>query len=83
MGTGTQYGVSGVQQGAIDTKFKTYEEMTNTMDVNRQATEAAIQQRNHVTQSQQLMLQAFQTNQFMNQQQWANMGNQNWNNNNN
>ena len=66
IGTGTQYGMVGAQQGAIDAQFETYKEMTNQIDMNRQATETAIQQRNQVIQSQQMALQAFQTN--MNQQ---------------
>ena len=68
MGTVTQYGLTGAQQGAVDSQFNTYEEMTNEMDVNYQATKAAIQQRNQVIQSQQLLLQVLQTNQFVNQQ---------------
>jgi hypothetical protein len=75
MGTGTQYGLVVTQHGAVNLQFKPYKEMTNKMDVNRQATKVAIAQRNQVIQSQQLTLQAFYTNQFVNQQQWADMGN--------
>jgi hypothetical protein len=71
------------QQGAVDAQFKTYKEMTTKIGVNRQATEAAIQQRNQVIQSQQMALQAFQTKQFMNRQQLVNIGNQKWSNNSN
>lgn len=56
MGPGTQYGLVGVQQGAVNSQFKTHKEMTNKMDVSHQATEAAIQQHKQVIQSQQLVL---------------------------
>ena len=51
MGTGTQYGMVGAKQGVVNAQFETYKEMTNEMDVNRQATEAAIQQCDQVIQS--------------------------------
>ena len=83
IGTGTQYRMTGAQQGAVNLQFETYKEVTDNMDLDRQAAESAIQERGKVIQPQQMALQALQTNQFVNQQQWANMGNQNWNNNNN
>ena len=53
MGDGTQYGMTGAQKGAVDDlQFKTWEEMTNKMDVNRQATKAATQQRDQAIHSQ-------------------------------
>lgn len=37
LGTGTQYGQVGAQQGVADSQFETYEKMTKRMDVNQQA----------------------------------------------
>ena len=51
MSTGAQYVLTGAQQ-AVNLDFETYEEMTDEMDVNRQATKAAIQQCDQVIQSQ-------------------------------
>ena len=57
VGTGTQYGLTGVQQ-AVDTEFESYKEMTNDADTNHKATRTAIQQSDQVIQSQQIALQA-------------------------
>ena len=67
MGTKAQYKSAGTQQEAIRSQFKIYKELTNEMNVNCQANEAAIQQPHQVIQSKQLALQALQTNQFVNQ----------------